>query len=190
MATTSRDYAGRARGNTLKEYEDFVAKLKQQGGPPPPPPSGPQRTTPSLSVVTSMDHSQPQTRPPLGTPPRVPNMSAHGYHNTTQPAAVTPTSGRSYGGGGDSGGNSAAISVISEDEEYGDTSQGDAEKHSGEEEEDEEDGGVDVNEALLDLAQLEELHQEAERMKALGNKHMAAQVSRVWSCRLSVVVAF
>jgi hypothetical protein len=29
---------------------------------------------------------------------------------------------------------------------------------------------------LLDLAQLEELHHEAERMKALGNKHMAAQV--------------
>ncbi len=36
---------------------------------------------------------------------------------------------------------------------------------------------IDVDEALLDLAQLEELHQEAERMKALGNKHMAAQVS-------------
>lgn len=34
-----------------------------------------------------------------------------------------------------------------------------------------------VEDALLDLAQLEELHQEAERMKALGNKHMAAQVS-------------
>jgi hypothetical protein len=186
MATTSRDYVGGSRGNTLKEYEDFVAKLKQQGGPPPPPPSGPQRTTPSLSVVTSMDNNLPQTRPPLGTPPRVPSMSAHGYHNTTQPAAVTPTSGRSYGGG-DGGGNSAAISVISEDEEYGDASQGDAEKPSGEEEED---GGVDVNEALLDLAQLEELHQEAERMKALGNKHMAAQVGRVWSLRLSAVVAF
>jgi len=36
--------------------------------------------------------------------------------------------------------------------------------------------GVDGEEALLDLAQLEELHQEAEKMKALGNKHMAAQV--------------
>lgn len=35
---------------------------------------------------------------------------------------------------------------------------------------------LDGDEALLDLAQLEELHQEAERMKALGNKHMAAQV--------------
>jgi hypothetical protein len=33
-----------------------------------------------------------------------------------------------------------------------------------------------TEEALLDLAQLEELQQEAERMKALGNKHMAAQV--------------
>ena len=33
-------------------------------------------------------------------------------------------------------------------------------------------GGQD---ALMDLAQLEELHKEAERMKALGNKHMAAQ---------------
>jgi hypothetical protein len=42
------------------------------------------------------------------------------------------------------------------------------------EDEDEEATGED---ALLDLAQLEELHQEAERMKALGNKHMAAQVS-------------
>ena len=36
---------------------------------------------------------------------------------------------------------------------------------------------IDGAEALQDLAQLEELHQEAERMKALGNKHMAAQVS-------------
>lgn len=36
---------------------------------------------------------------------------------------------------------------------------------------------VDGEEALMDLAQLEELHHEAERMKALGNKHMAAQVS-------------
>jgi hypothetical protein len=34
----------------------------------------------------------------------------------------------------------------------------------------------DGDEALLDLEQLEELHHEAERMKALGNKHMAAQV--------------
>lgn len=39
---------------------------------------------------------------------------------------------------------------------------------------------VDGEEALLDLAQLEELHQEAERMKALGNKHMAAQVCSVF----------
>jgi hypothetical protein len=38
---------------------------------------------------------------------------------------------------------------------------------------------VNVDEALLDLAQLEELHHEAERMKALGNKHMAAQVRNV-----------
>jgi hypothetical protein len=35
---------------------------------------------------------------------------------------------------------------------------------------------TESEDALLDLAQLEELHQEAERMKALGNKHMAAQV--------------
>lgn len=40
----------------------------------------------------------------------------------------------------------------------------------------EEEEEVDTDEALLDLAQLEELHHEAERMKALGNKHMAAQV--------------
>ena len=32
------------------------------------------------------------------------------------------------------------------------------------------------DDALLDLEQLEELQHEAERMKALGNKHMAAQV--------------
>lgn len=32
------------------------------------------------------------------------------------------------------------------------------------------------DDAFLDLDQLEELHDEAERMKALGNKHMAAQV--------------
>jgi hypothetical protein len=37
-------------------------------------------------------------------------------------------------------------------------------------------GRTESEDALLDLAQLEELHQEAERMKALGNKHMAAQV--------------
>jgi hypothetical protein len=40
----------------------------------------------------------------------------------------------------------------------------------------EDDDGLDAEEALQDLAQLAELHQEAERMKALGNKHMAAQV--------------
>jgi len=34
---------------------------------------------------------------------------------------------------------------------------------------------IDGNDPLLDLDQLEELHDEAERMKALGNKHMAAQ---------------
>lgn len=39
-------------------------------------------------------------------------------------------------------------------------------------------GKLDVDEALMDLAQLEELHHEAERMKALGNKHMAAQVRK------------
>lgn len=33
-----------------------------------------------------------------------------------------------------------------------------------------------TEEALMDLAQLEEVQLEAERMKALGNKHMAAQV--------------
>jgi hypothetical protein len=40
----------------------------------------------------------------------------------------------------------------------------------------EEPHGVALDDALLDLEQLEQLHQEAERMKALGNKHMAAQV--------------
>ena len=47
------------------------------------------------------------------------------------------------------------------------------------------DDGVvaDGEEALLDLVQLEELHQEAERMKALGNKHMAAQVCIFFNLR-------
>ena len=40
------------------------------------------------------------------------------------------------------------------------------------------DNALDSEEALMDLAQLEELHSEAERMKALGNKHMATQVRR------------
>jgi hypothetical protein len=44
-------------------------------------------------------------------------------------------------------------------------------------ENEDEDYNATGEDALLDLAQLEELHQEAERMKALGNKHMAAQVS-------------
>lgn len=48
---------------------------------------------------------------------------------------------------------------------------------------DDDDDKVDSDEALLDLAQLEELHHEAERMKALGNKHMAAQVCPVRSNR-------
>lgn len=35
-----------------------------------------------------------------------------------------------------------------------------------------------LEDPLLDLEQLEELHEEAERMKALGNKHMASQVRK------------
>jgi hypothetical protein len=52
---------------------------------------------------------------------------------------------------------------------------------------------ADGEEALLDLVQLEELHQEAERMKALGNKHMAAQgaffyISMLfWNCVVSSI---
>lgn len=38
---------------------------------------------------------------------------------------------------------------------------------------------IDGDEALMDLAQLEDLHNEAERMKGLGNKHMAAQVRNI-----------
>ena len=33
-----------------------------------------------------------------------------------------------------------------------------------------------AEEAVMDLAELEQLQEEAERMKGLGNKHMAAQV--------------
>ena len=46
------------------------------------------------------------------------------------------------------------------------------------------DSGAVLNgdDALLDLDQLEELHDEAERMKALGNKHMAAQVRIYMGC--------
>ncbi len=34
-----------------------------------------------------------------------------------------------------------------------------------------------AEDAVLDLAELEQLQEEAERMKGLGNKHMASQVS-------------
>lgn len=50
------------------------------------------------------------------------------------------------------------------------------ERLDGEDQKDDEHDPATSEDALLDLAQLEELHQEAERMKALGNKHMAAQV--------------
>lgn len=36
-----------------------------------------------------------------------------------------------------------------------------------------------ADDAVLDLAELEQLQEEAERMKGLGNKHMAAQVSNI-----------
>ena len=36
-----------------------------------------------------------------------------------------------------------------------------------------------AEDAVLDLAELEQLHEESERMKGLGNKHMAAQVSYI-----------
>lgn len=41
----------------------------------------------------------------------------------------------------------------------------------------EEDSAMGGDDAALDLAELEQLQEEAERMKGLGNKHMAAQVS-------------
>lgn len=34
-----------------------------------------------------------------------------------------------------------------------------------------------AEDAVLNLVELEQLHEESERMKGLGNKHMAAQVS-------------
>jgi hypothetical protein len=55
-------------------------------------------------------------------------------------------------------------------------SEEDPEGQEGEEEFEQQEETVEGEEALLDLEQLEELHHEAERMKALGNKHMAAQV--------------
>lgn len=42
---------------------------------------------------------------------------------------------------------------------------------------------VEGEDPMLDMQQLEELHDEAERMKALGNKHMAAQVRRQYTHR-------
>ncbi len=39
-----------------------------------------------------------------------------------------------------------------------------------------------AEDAVLDLAELEQLQEEAERMKGLGNKHMAAQVSYNQDC--------
>ena len=54
----------------------------------------------------------------------------------------------------------------------------DVEKETYEEEtqpSDSEEPSAGVDDAVLDLAELEQLHEEAERMKGLGNKHMAAQ---------------
>lgn len=42
---------------------------------------------------------------------------------------------------------------------------------------DEHESVIGGDDAALDLAELEQLQEEAERMKGLGNKHMAAQVS-------------
>ena len=41
---------------------------------------------------------------------------------------------------------------------------------------------IGAEDAVLDLAELEQLQEEAERMKGLGNKHMAAQVSFIQDC--------
>mmetsp|Transcript_31649 Transcript_31649/g.67035 ORF Transcript_31649/g.67035 Transcript_31649/m.67035 type:complete len:751 (+) Transcript_31649:122-2374(+) len=44
-----------------------------------------------------------------------------------------------------------------------------------EKDEEEDEDGAGAEDAILDLAELEQLQEEAERMKGLGNKHMAAQ---------------
>jgi hypothetical protein len=76
---------------------------------------------------------------------------------------------------GGSGDGHAAVAVLRNDNEHTAAEYGVDIDHSALD--DDAGGAVDGDEALLDLAQLEELHQEAERMKALGNKHMAAQVN-------------
>lgn len=55
-----------------------------------------------------------------------------------------------------------------------------------EEENDDHDNDVTgAEDAILDLVELEQLQEEAERMKGLGNKHMAAQVSFIVSTSVS-----
>ena len=46
---------------------------------------------------------------------------------------------------------------------------------------------VKADDAVLDLAELEQLQEEAERMKGLGNKHMAAQVSLDYTVNIHIV---
>ena len=139
------------RSGSLKEYENFLTRIKEQGPPQPKSQSNFKTTTSTMTMEPVLEQQ------PLGTPPRAPATSnTHGYNNSSQPAAVTPTGGTSI------------ISGISEDDTFGGPSPEASSKLG--------DDSVNVDEALLDLAQLEELHQEAERMKALGNKHMAAQV--------------
>ena len=54
------------------------------------------------------------------------------------------------------------------DDEPADSLEGNNSKNGGD--------SIKAEEAVMDLAELEQLQEEAERMKGLGNKHMAAQV--------------
>ena len=117
--------------------------------------------------------------PRIVLPPR---QATPQRHNSTKMIARQQyySSGRGQGGyGGGGGGNRQSIDPEENDDDHDDQRY--------EEEEEEEDEYVEENQpvddeptaggddAVLDLAELEQLQEEAERMKGLGNKHMAAQ---------------
>ncbi len=68
----------------------------------------------------------------------------------------------------------------SDDEDRGPEEEGVYQQQTDEDDEGDE-GAAGAEDAILDLEELEQLQEEAERMKGLGNKHMAAQVS-VFPC--------
>jgi len=95
-------------------------------------------------------------------------MSSPGYRRQAPAPVVTEGPDEDYD-------YSAALKGTSYEETYKKQSSSSPTRKSPPKPEDPRKQGV-MEDPLLDLEQLEELHEEAERMKALGNKHMASQV--------------